>query len=549
MKRKTSPEFRLNNVLALIVLIVVTGAIATPVAAQGLLSLTGASAGSSKSADRERALRLARTSFEHFTADVVDANASVDTRRAVDAITRDFAAATERTLLELEGDGILGVAEVETELGTLREDYAQEVRTVVSAMEAGYPPPPLQSDFADSGDYVLALIEYAITQRNAPSRWVLVVLCLAAGLVSAWALNAGAGRLRNALANKRRRSSAQVVNSLAGPLYLTALSCGLYFGVQQLWLPTVLRDICNGAVNLMLVGALFWLCWSACPGLASGTAGFIRRSYEHEIESHAIKMLERLLRIMVISAMALVVVKLVLDTSLVNLLAGLGIVGLALYFILRGTLENVAASFTIFGDKPFRVGDLVIYDDAWGNIEDIGFRSTRVRTLRGYLITVPNNEMISTAVTNVGERPTIRRRFRLGLTYETPPDQVRAALDIVADILADHEGMPDDRPPKVEFEAFGDYDLRLIVEYHYEPADFWQALHFDTHVNLRILERFRDAGINIAYPTERHLIATDTDSASPRFELVGTDAGVPNHDTSAGEESGTVAEADERAYS
>lgn len=541
MKRNTTPTTRFENALLLVLVTIMSSLVAMPVEAQSLLPLNNSSGGATTSVDHEDALRLARTSFEHFTTRVVDESAPLDTRRTAAAITRDFAQAAERLLFELEGDGILGIAEVKSELGTLREDYEQELRTVVSAMNGGYPAPPLRSDFADTGGYLIALIGYTVMQRNVPFRWVLVVLCLTAGLVSAWASNRGADRLATALATMGRRSTAQVVSSLGGPLYLTALSCGLYFGVQQLWIPPVLHEICNGAVSLMLIGALFWLCWSACPGLASGVAGFIRRSYEHEIESHAVNIIERILRMLVISALALVVVKLVLDTSLANLLAGLGIVGLALYFILRGTLENVAASFTIFGDAPFRVGDLVIYGDEWGNIEDIGFRSTRLRTLRGHLITIPNNELINTAVTNVGARPTIRRRFRLGLTYETSPDKVRAAIDIIADILGDHEGMPEDRPPKIEFEEFGDYDLRLFVEYHYAPADFWQALHFDTHVNLQILERFRDAGIDIAYPTARHLIETDADNAPPRFELIGDGGSTLNRDAENGDESGAVA--------
>ena len=249
----------------------------------------------------------------------------------------------------------------------------------------------------------------------------------------------------------------------------------------------------------------------------------------------------------VVSALILVVVKLVLDTSLANLLAGLGIIGLALYFILRGTLENVAASFTIFGDEPFRVDDLVIYKDEWGHIEEIGFRSTKFRTLCGYLITIPNNELINSSVTNVGARPTIRRRFRLGLTYETPADKVRTALTIIAEILEDHEGMPADRAPKIEFEEFGDYDLQLFIEYHYEPADFWKALHFDTHVNLQILERFSDAGIDIAYPTERHLIETAENCAPHRFELVGAAGAEENAATEPARETGVHNGASDRS--
>ena len=171
-------------------------------------------------------------------------------------------------------------------------------------------------------------------------------------------------------------------------------------------------------------------------------------------------------------------------------------------------MENIAASFTIFADQPFRIDDLVIHGDEWGQVERIGFRSTRIRTLDGHVLTIPNKELVAQTIHNVGQRPSIRRRFRLGLTYETPPDKIREAIDIVSEILKNHEGMPSDSPPKVEFESFGDYDLRLLIQYYYEPPDFWQAMGFHSKVNLSILERFTQAEINIAYPTQTQLLTT-----------------------------------------
>lgn len=91
--------------------------------------------------------------------------------------------------------------------------------------------------------------------------------------------------------------------------------------------------------------------------------------------------------------------------------------------------------------------------------------------------------MITRSIHNAGARPWIRRRFRIGVVYSTPPTKVEEALSIIADILNDHEGMPEGEEPKAEFESFGDYALQLLIEYRFEPPDFWQALSFDTRVN------------------------------------------------------------------
>ena len=166
----------------------------------------------------------------------------------------------------------------------------------------------------------------------------------------------------------------------------------------------------------------------------------IEKTYDREVDQHVAVIIRRIIRIVVVLAFFLVVIHAILDSSLTGLLAGFGIVGLALSFILKGTLENVMASFTIFADKPFRVGDMIIYDDEWGTVEDVGFRSTKFRTLDGHLYSIPNVKLIDDSIRNVGARPYIRRRFRIGLTFGTPPDKVQEAIDILHDILDNHEG-------------------------------------------------------------------------------------------------------------
>ena len=425
-------------------------------------------------------------------------------------VVKNFENELDQTVESLLGDGLLDVSEVKESLGALRNRYQTEVETVVSAVQDGHPPPPLRSSDLPSTTYLKDLIRYSILIRNSPRSWMFFIGFVIAGLIVAWAINKCAYLVGAKINERGFAGIASVLRSLAGPLYLAAISTGLQLGLNSLWIPETIRQPLHGFVGVLIVFALFWFFWNACPGFATGLLRLISKSYTHSFDEHAHNIILRCLRILVVVLLVLMIVRVIMNTSLSSMLTGLGVLGVALYFVLRGTIENIAASFTLFSDQPFRVGNIVVYEGQWGIIEDIGFRSTQFRTYDGHLISIPNSKLIDVPIENAEKRPSIRRRFHIGLTYETTPQKVREAISIIENILDNYEGMPEDSPAKVVFEKFGSYDLQLLVRYYYEPADYWKSLEFDTQVNLQILEKFAEAGIDIAYPTERHI----TDSGS-----------------------------------
>ena len=182
---------------------------------------------------------------------------------------------------------------------------------------------------------------------------------------------------------------------------------------------------------------------------------------------------------------------------------------------MRGVIENVAASFTLFGDRVFRVGDTVIHEDEWGVSEDIGFRSTRCRTFEGFRLHIPNKNLMDDTIRNVSARPCLRSRFRLSLVYDTPPDKVDEAIDIVHAVI-DEQGEAVDRGEgiNVVFDAFGAHDLQILVQYYTASADYWTAKGTMSGVDRALLHRFEAAGIAFAFPTQTTLLATD-DEAVP----------------------------------
>ena len=196
--------------------------------------------------------------------------------------------------------------------------------------------------------------------------------------------------------------------------------------------------------------------------------------------------------------------------EITSILAGLGIGGLAFALAAQDTIKNLFGSMVLLADRPFEVGDRIVVDSTDGTVENVGMRSTRVRTLTGHLVTIPNGELANKAIENISKRPHIRRIFNITITYDTPPNKVMEAKSILEGIMKDHEGMDPEFPPRVFFNDFLDSALNLFCIYWYHPADWWAYNELTERINMEILERFNEAGIDFAFPTQTLHLAGNT---------------------------------------
>ena len=124
-----------------------------------------------------------------------------------------------------------------------------------------------------------------------------------------------------------------------------------------------------------------------------------------------------------------------LELPLTSLIAGLGIGGLAVAMAAKETIENLFGSVTVICDRPFDIGDWIKMSDVEGTVETMGFRSTRVRTFYGSLVTIPNSKMLKANVDNLGKRPSRRYVTKLGVVYATPPDKIDAFCEAIRTLI------------------------------------------------------------------------------------------------------------------
>jgi MscS family membrane protein len=184
-----------------------------------------------------------------------------------------------------------------------------------------------------------------------------------------------------------------------------------------------------------------------------------------------------------------------------TLLAGLGVGGLAVALAAQDTLKNLLGSIMILLDKPYKVGQRIVVKGHDGVVEEIGLRSTRIRLLTGHQTAIPNEEMAKIDIENIGQRPHIRRKTNIGITYDTPPEKIEKAVKLILKILDNHEGMDPEFPPRAYFNEYHPYSLNIVVLYWYHPADYWGYMEFSQGVNLQITREFQKEGIKFAFPT------------------------------------------------
>ena len=222
------------------------------------------------------------------------------------------------------------------------------------------------------------------------------------------------------------------------------------------------------------------------------------------LDDMLVPVIRKSLRIFITIVAVLYVADNILQQDIGAILAAAGIGGLAFALAAKDTIANFFGSVTIFADRPFQVGERIKLGGYDGPVEQVGFRSTRIRTLDGHLVTVPNSKIVNDMVENIGKRPFIKRVANIGITYDTPPDKVEKAVQIIKDVLAETEEVNRDPElvPRVYFNDFKDFYLNILMIYWVKPPDYWLSQEVSQKVNLAMMRAFAEAGIEFAFPTQ-----------------------------------------------
>ncbi len=197
------------------------------------------------------------------------------------------------------------------------------------------------------------------------------------------------------------------------------------------------------------------------------------------------------------------------DKPITSIIASLGIGGLAIALASQESIRHFFGSLMILMDKPFELDERIVVDGHDGLVKEVGLRSTRIDTLDGHQVTIPNGALATKTIRNISKRKFIKRVLNVGLVYSTPPEKIERALAIIHEILKDHKGMNENFPPRAFFSDLKADSLNMVIIYWFHPPAYWDYVEFSEWFNLELIRKFNAEEIEFAFPTQTVQIAGD----------------------------------------
>ncbi len=289
-----------------------------------------------------------------------------------------------------------------------------------------------------------------------------------------------------------------IVKAFSRPFGFALVLVGISFAIGVLPVPPVAEKFVFAIVKIAGVVIFLWFLFRLVDVVAHCLSKLTERT-ESKLDDQLVPLISKSLKI-TIGVICFLWLFQLLGYNVSSLLAGLGIGGLAVALALQDTLSNFFGSVFIFLDRPFMIGDWVKIGDIEGIVEDIGFRSTRIRTWLKTLVSIPNKNVANATIDNWSRMPRRRVFQTIGVTYETTADQMEQAVKEIKKIIENDPGV-DKEFIVVKFSEFGESSLNITVIYF--TIDITLKGHLETkeRINLAIMRKLSDLGLSIAFPT------------------------------------------------
>jgi MscS family membrane protein len=329
-------------------------------------------------------------------------------------------------------------------------------------------------------------------------QWLALILLIPVALGAAWLLIRLGLLLMWAVERLKYREEMPRIRDMSRPLLVVVATVLHRIGVGYLVIPVLLRAYYVRVAWIVFIVSFSWLC-----------SRILRISME-TIEKRVIAvgragigslmLLGQRIANVILILFALLLVFRALGFNMSTALAGVGIGGIAIALGAQKSLENLIGGIAVLSDEVIRVGDVCRFGDKSGVIEDISLRSTRIRTAERSELSIPNGMLATMTVENLTRRDKILFEAKLGLRYETTPDQLRAVLAEIRRMLYEHPKV-EQQSAGIRFSGFGEFALRVDLSCYLLTTNDTESLAIREDLLLRILEIIKSAGTGLALPS------------------------------------------------
>ncbi len=332
---------------------------------------------------------------------------------------------------------------------------------------------------------------------NTAARWLAAAgVTIAVYVAVSLTVRLGARRLA-AVAARTKTPVDDIVAAVLGKTRSgLLLLVAAYAGIRLLAVPSALESFFR---HVAFVAAAIQVGIWASAAFAAAVADYREKMITEDPGSAtgmtAISFMGRL--VIWVIAVLLVIDNLGVDVT--ALVASLGIGGIAIALAVQSVLGDMFASLSIIFDKPFIIGDFLAVGDSLGKVENIGLKTTRLRSLTGEQLVLSNSDLLGSRIRNYGRMYERRGTFTLGVTYDTPREKLARIPDMVREVIERQDGARFDR---AHFKEYGAYSLNIEAVYYVLSPEYGVFLDIQQRINLEIHDRFEEEGIEFAFPTQ-----------------------------------------------
>lgn len=335
--------------------------------------------------------------------------------------------------------------------------------------------------------------------------WVNAALLATATLITYWILRALLSvvtrRLRHRVAIHHTRARELTAEMLGRTSQLLIVALALMLNLKLVDLPPRWEEaLAHGWFFILAFQIALWLdgavqLWQDTPAPSGKTHNPVTAT-----------IISIMLRIVIWTLLLLSILG-NLGVDITALIAGLGVGGIAIALAVQALLSDLFASLSIGIDKPFEIGDFIVFSDIAGTVEHIGLKTTRIRGLGGEQVICANADLLAQTIHNYKRMATRRIAFQFGVHYHTPVDKLRAVSALVRDIITSMENTRFDR---AHFFAFGQSQLTYEVVYIVLTADYNPYMDIQQEINFQLAEGLQKLGVNFAAPRRQVEFPPDT---------------------------------------
>jgi len=288
-----------------------------------------------------------------------------------------------------------------------------------------------------------------------------------------------------------------IVDMIEEPIVLAVTTFGIWLGLNRLTFSAGVHEKIGHGFEALIILSVTWLVARLFDSVIREYLVPLAEKSENDLDDQLLPIFRRGTR-MTVWAVGIIVASNNAGFDVTAVIAGLGIGGLALAMAAKDTVSNIFGGFTIFTDRPFGLNDRIRISGYDGTIREIGLRSTRLQTLAGTVVSIPNSKFSDNAVENVSLEPSRKVTVNLGLTYDTTPAQMEAAMGYLREIIGSQENL--EEKVVIGFNAFGDFAMNILLIYYIKKGA--DTVGTQTAINLAILQKFNAEGLEFAFPTQ-----------------------------------------------